>query len=404
MTVPMAAIILSPPALAAGPDMMIDDGSQQTAMLSHAINPYPLQNLSDKVYTKPARVPDITSEQVMSGAYAQPAATPVSKKVGDLNGQLSGLENKLASASAELSRIEKDNQRKSAEYYAAIATINTQLQSGTTPGNPRLTRRLDQAGASLDSFTGNMGALNALSEDLSKTASEASFLLEATRAAYGISGAVEEDHVHLAQLEDKISALLVLLERITNNVTDDLSRTTAYLSAERNNLRTIALGVENGDVYGRSLSNRPFSSNVGSFMQASATPAETVQNNAPQKASLSSASSLAPLPAPQAAAPAAPRLLAKIKFDKPDVNYQQPVYMAVNEAMQRYPNATFDLVAVHPAKGNAAQVAIESTKARRNAEKVLRSLTQMGLPAERLNLSYQDSAEAATSEVHVYLH
>lgn len=109
---------------------------------------------------------------------------------------------------------------------------------------------------------------------------------------------------------------------------------------------------------------------------------------------------------PQASAPvaaAAPRPLVKIRFDKADVAYQQPLYMAVNEALTRYPNARFELVAVHPGAGNAAEVAIESTRARRNAERVLRSLTQMGLDLSRVDLSYTPSAEATSSEVHLYV-
>lgn len=106
---------------------------------------------------------------------------------------------------------------------------------------------------------------------------------------------------------------------------------------------------------------------------------------------------------PQMSALPAPRPLAKIRFDQPDVAYEQPIYAAVNEALQRYPNARFDLVAVHPTNGNAAKVAIESTKARRNAEKVLRTLTEMGLPLDRIDLSYDQSPEISSNEVRLFV-
>jgi hypothetical protein len=78
--------------------------------------------------------------------------------------------------------------------------------------------------------------------------------------------------------------------------------------------------------------------------------------------------------------------------------------MAVNEAMQRYPSARFELVAVYPTGStNAAESSIESTRARRNAEKVLRTLTQMGLTMDRVDLSYLPSKEVQTSEVHLYV-
>lgn len=85
------------------------------------------------------------------------------------------------------------------------------------------------------------------------------------------------------------------------------------------------------------------------------------------------------------------------------MNYEQPLYLAVSEALDRYPQARFELVAIHPTKGNAAQVAIETTRAKRNAEKVLRSLTQMGLPSDQVDLSYAPSSDAKTSEVHLYI-
>ena len=75
----------------------------------------------------------------------------------------------------------------------------------------------------------------------------------------------------------------------------------------------------------------------------------------------------------------------------------------MNEALERYPNARFELVAVHPNTGNAAEVAIESTRARRDAERVLRSLTQMGLSLDRIDLSYMPSNEATSDEVHLFV-
>ena len=77
--------------------------------------------------------------------------------------------------------------------------------------------------------------------------------------------------------------------------------------------------------------------------------------------------------------------------------------MAVNEAMQKYPNSRFELIAVTPSSGNAAQVAIESTRARRNAENVLRSLSQMGVDVNKIDLSTSQSAEAKSNEVHIFI-
>ena len=343
------------------------------------------ESLKRQIYSKPVQVREIKTKDVTGQSYFKPTQTLVTRKVHDLTGELGTLQRQVAGLSATLNGIQKDNEFKAAEYYAAVATVNTQLQSGTTPGNPRLLEKLSKAESNLENLGTSVAHLNQLSVDAAQTASEASFLLEETRAAYSLSGAIEEDHVQLAELEDTINNTIVIIERVLNNVNDDITRTSTYLSSERNNMRTLSLAVSNGDLYGKSLSNRPFSS-ASAFDHSGAGMASV----SPASHSTSTALS-------------GPRPLVKIRFDRPDVDYQQPVYMAVNEALERYPDARFDLVAVHPTHGNAAQVAIESTRARRNAERVLRTLTQMGLPLERVDLSYSTSDEAATNEVHLFI-
>ncbi len=377
-----------------------------TASLAHAqqpvsrpieINAYPMNDeLKSQIYSKPAQMRDITADQVRGKSYFEPTQTIVSQKVNGLTGDLDTLQNKVATLSANLNALQREGEGKAAEYYAAVATINTQLQAGTTPGNPRLLQRVSLAENSLENLGSSVATLNQLAAEAATTSSEASYLLEAVRAAYGLSGAIEEDHVRLAELEDGINNTIVIIERLLNNVNDDITRTTTYLSSERNNLRTLALAVSNGDLYGKSLSNRPFSSVAGAF-PASADASMPVTAGSPglQGGNGSYGRQAAPL--------SGPRPLVKIKFDQANVNYEEPVYVAVNEALQRYPDARFDLVAVHPANGNAAEVAIESTKARRNAEKVLRTLTQMGLPLDRIDLSHRQSHDASSNEVHLYI-
>ncbi|MEM7680290.1 MAG: hypothetical protein AAF182_04755 [Pseudomonadota bacterium] len=234
-----------------------------------------------------------------------------------------------------------------------------------------------------------MSELNQIAVRAAQIQSESNYLADEVRSTFRISGAIEEDHVRLSKIEDELDNTHVILERILNNVSDDVTRLSAYLSAERANLRTLTLAVANGDLYGRSLAERPFS-NIPAFAGIESTGAP-----AP----------LAPLSPAEVsgAAPPGPLPLVKIRFNRPNVDYEQPVYSAMNEALSRYPNAQFELVAIHPTTGNAAQVAIESTRARRNAERVLRTVTQMGLPPERVNLSYDKSSDAASTEVHIYI-
>jgi len=108
----------------------------------------------------------------------------------------------------------------------------------------------------------------------------------------------------------------------------------------------------------------------------------------------------APAAAQTAGAPApvaAPRETRKpfvvIRFEEPDPDYGAALYDAVNGALQRRPGAAFDLVAVTR----------DPDAARRNLQSVLRSLREMGMPAERLSLSAAAAADDATDEVWIYL-
>jgi hypothetical protein len=338
-------------------------------------------SLSNQIYSKPSPAPIITPSQIM-GSYFEPSNSMVSRQIGDLQKNLSDLQSRVSSLSDQLSSLQKQNQNTAAEYYANVATINTQLQAGTTPGNPRLMQRLSAAQSNLDQLDRNTTELNEMALDITKAATEASFMLENTRQAYSLTGAVEEDHVQLAQVEDSINNTVIVIDRLQNNISDDVTRSSSYLTTERNNMRTLALAISNGDLFGKSLANRPFSSVardssvVQQAMMANPSVSPSQQN---------------------------PRPLAKIRFDKANVNYEQPVYMAMNDAMAKYPNARYEIVAVHPSIGNAAQVAIESTKSRRNAESVLRTVTAMGVPMDKVDISTSSSADATSSEVHIYI-
>ncbi|MGB1076918.1 MAG: hypothetical protein ACPG05_01315 [Bdellovibrionales bacterium] len=338
-------------------------------------------SLREKIYSSPTVAPEIRPEALLSPTKSIGGRTIAAEKLLVLSDDLEKLQAELSETSDKLIGLEQVGQQVAAKYYADVGTISTQLQSGSTPGNPRLVNKLADAQEALDDLSGNLADLNALALEVANEASISTFLLKETRAAYKLHGSTENDHVRLAELEDRINNTIVIIDRLQNNVSDDITRTTAYLSSEQNNMRTLSLAVTNGDFYNKSLSNRPFSN-----VAATSTPTQAAYSVPTQAPSVNN-----------------PRPLVKIKFDKPGVEYEQPVYTALNEALNQYPNARFELVAIQPISTNAAFEAIESTRARRNAENVLRSLVQMGLKQDRLDLSTAQSENAQTNEVHIYV-
>lgn len=390
----------------------IDMNQQPVLVITNKAMPIN-EPITSGINTGPVRAPEITKDQIQAQASFDGTGTVVGRRIDDLSNDLFALNSKLSALSTKLNSIEAEGRNLAAGYYASTATINTQLQSGTTPGNPRLIQKLDTAQNNLEMLADNVADLNTLAVEIADAASASSYLLDTTRSTFNLSGAIEEDHVRLSKLEDKVNASIVGVDRLLNEINDDITRTNSYLATERNNLRTLALAVSNGDLYGKNLSNHPFSgAPVTALMQPQgmavapavqqpqtplAVPPEMQSPRASQTYQNSFNGSIATPPSN------APRPLAKIRFDKANVDYEQPIYSAVQDALNRYPNARFELIAVHPTTGNAAEQAIESTRARRSAEKVLRTLTQFGVPLDQIDMSYAPNPEAKSSEVHLFL-
>ncbi len=320
--------------------------------------------------------PRATAFEPTRVAPGQPTGTLVGKKIAELRQDLERLRGTIAEDNSAVQRIRGETEQNSRRYHGTVAAINTRLHVGTTPGNPVLVELWNTAQSQLNRIADNINQMNTVASKVTSDAAMAAYLLETTRATYGISGAVDEDHRQLAIVEDELNRTVVLIDRLLNEVTADANRQSNYLARQRKNLTTLSLAVKSGELLGASLANRALATALG----PAATPAARVE---PGKASR--------------------RPLVVIRFDRPDVNYEQALYTAVSRALELRPNAVFDLVAVAPKRGTPSQVALGSNSARRNAENVRRSLASMGLPQNRVNLSTITSADAKTSEVRIYV-
>lgn len=318
--------------------------------------------------------PAVVTASVPAGASSN---TFVGQKVAAMRGDYGRMQGLQAEHSAQFQAIRSEVRQAGERYYATVGQVSAKLQTGTTPGNPLVTQQWNSAQAELDRLADGVGRLNNLSSAVAANASLAAFLLDQTRSSYSISGALDEDHRALAALEDEINRSTVSIDRLMAELSDEVSRQNGYVSAERRNMTALAVAIKSGQFFGSSLSTRSFNPGV----------------NAP-------GSPMSPTSSPNLAGR---RPLAVIKFDRPNVPYQQQLYSAVSQAVERRPDVTFDLVAVAPNKDGAGQAGLASTQARRNAEAVYRSLTEMGLPADRVALSAMTSSAADVNEVHLYV-
>lgn len=303
--------------------------------------------------------------------------TLVTRKVNDLKGDIAELKSKTNDQQARLRGIQAKCDEIAARYYETVAAISTELQSGTTPGNPILVERWNAAKDRLDNLAGTSSSLNGLASDLSDAASRGSYLQDNIRAAYALSGAVKEDHVRLRQVEDELNENIVVLNRLLTTVSDEINRRQAYQRSENLNLQTLSLAIANGELYGKNLAN--------ALYKRAADETQPV------------------FPASAISAPAATRPLVIIRFDRANVKYEQALYSAVSQTLEKYPAAQFELQAVSSSQGNPAQKSLAATDARKNGQDVLRSLSQMGVPVERVKMTTTQAPDVRSSEIRIFL-
>ena len=329
-----------------------------------------------------APLPVADQPRLGSTNFEPPGVTPgshtgtfVGNKVVELREELTRLQGSVSQHNVMLQKMRAKIVEDSQRYHGTVAAINARLQVGTTPGNPVLVQQFNSSQGDLDRISADTGEMNKLATAVSGDSTMSAFLAESTRAAFNVSGAVDEDHRQLAILEDEVNRTVVLVERLMKELADDIRRQTNYVATERANLNLLSAGIKGGEIFGASLGNTAVASAAGGV------------GNLPPKAMDTSNR----------------RPLVVIRFDRPNVPYQQALYNAVSRALERRPTAVFDLVAVAPDGGGPARVALNSTKSQRLAEGVLRSLVEMGLPLGRVAVSGKTSGAAKSNEVHVYL-
>jgi hypothetical protein len=107
--------------------------------------------------------------------------------------------------------------------------------------------------------------------------------------------------------------------------------------------------------------------------------------------------------APAGAGLASGRPFVVIRFDNPEVEYEQQLYDAVSTALAQRPQVAFDLVGVAPAAGASEDAAGNGEAARASTDRVMQSLLDMGLPADRVSVSQIADPGIQGNEVRLYV-
>jgi len=333
--------------------------------------PAPSYTASATSEMQPAAIGPVATITPVTIEPGSDTGTAVSKTIASLRAQISALQGSLMGNAQRYADLRSSGASAASAYHEARARITTRLQMGTTRGNPELVSEWNRAQAALDQLSGNINGFNALGAAVASDASTAHYTLDQITATFNVSGAVDEDHRQLSVLQDETNQTIVLIDKLLTEVSADVQRQTAYVANERANLTVLASAIKNGELYGADLSSPMMAATGGAPRTSSFTYSGTP--------------------------------LVVIRFDHSDVDYQQILYAALTQALQSRPGAAFSIVAVSPTRGTATAVQLAQTAAHRHAEDVMRSMTDMGVPASRLAVASATDPTVTSSEVRVFV-
>jgi hypothetical protein len=292
------------------------------------------------------------------------STTPVGQNVTRLRGELSTLHDKVAADLQQYGTLKSAAVQDVTTYQEAKSHIVIRLQVGTTKGNPELVSAWNTAQSALDTLTGNINSFAALATEVTTDTGRGHTERDAIGDAFNMAGGTDEDHRQLTVLQQEAAQLVGILDRVQAEVTRNVQRQTVFVGHERTNLASLESDIKNGELYAGT---------------QTAAPAGMTADTGD-----------------------AGKTVVTIKFDRAKVDFEQDLYTALNSALQAKPSASFRVVAVSPTGGSAAAVEKAQRDAQHHAQAVLKSMTDMGVPAARVGISSSTDPAVTSTEVRVY--
>ena len=300
--------------------------------------------------------------------------TFVGQKVISFRNELTQLQKSIRVYNEELQKIRSSVINNALQYHKAIGSIEAKLQVGTTPGNPHMYAMLQQAQTNIQTMNANTDALNQLSAKVSSDAAMTGYLLDSIRAAYGVSGAVDEDHRQLRILENETNQSLILINSLLSEVNSDVARQLQYVESARDYIIDLNEAIKVGS-YG--VSNAPL-------------PSTTVRGGAVSPLLVNTGTSAANMSS---------KPLFVAKFNKANVDYHDGLRRAVSNAVAKKPAVKFDVVAVSPVSGSQ----MAKNNVQKNATEIFQEMIEMGVSADKISLSSKTNNEITAAEVRIYV-
>ena len=312
------------------------------------------------------------SSNVVNGSYT---GTFVGQRVAAFRQELSQIKQAHKSNEKVFQKINTNVANTSTLYQKTISAVESKLQAGTTPGNPNMYAMLQQAQSNVQTMFANANALDNLSTKTANALTSVNYLENSISAAFNISGAVDEDHKQLRELQDQAVRMAQKISALNENVTRaaNFQQQNAIQSSQEVNALHESVKTGNaGTVLTRQISRH-----------ATPTPSLTQVANSGNKPHRYAEASVNRMP------------LFSVRFKSENVDYHDGLSTAVKSALTRKPNAVFEVVAI--SNGNS------QTQAQKHASKIFNEMVALGANASNINLNAKINEKSSTSEVMIFV-
>lgn len=95
--------------------------------------------------------------------------------------------------------------------------------------------------------------------------------------------------------------------------------------------------------------------------------------------------------------------LVVIRYNQPKVFYQRQLYNAIAKAVAIKPDVTFEVVSFVPSTGQSAQDESFARRAQNQTATLLKDMTGMGIPPQRVRVSKEAVQDARQHEIYIYV-
>jgi hypothetical protein len=309
----------------------------------------------------------------------------------ELRAAVQRLDDDLSAHQRELQRIDQKLDQDQATYSGLVPAIKAGLRPGSPPDDAGLLRNWNQAQTALDRITDDLAALTALSRVAAGDSRLAAQLGNEVQALAARPPANADASRSQATLGNSVEAARARSDTLVDTLNGQISEKGAFISAQRGSLGEALLAIR--ELHGPT--SPAAAAPSAAAPAAAAGPAPRIQT-----ASAGGAGMAAQPPSGFGDR----RPFVVIRFDRPDVAYEDALAVAVKRAQARQPNIGFDVAAISANDGTASGLAANVEASKQHLAAVVRSLVGLGVPFERIVLSASSAPGLSSDEIRIYVH